>query len=251
RNPLEPPVVANRPPQVLDAGRQRRLRHEAGLPHVVEELLLRNHAITSLEEVDEHVVHLGFDTDDVAVPAELVGVGVELAAREQVDHVDSDPRPATAATVGHGTAAHSTSPRSRRRVLATVRSVRSAEVWTGPRAPGASADLHALPTPSPRSRCRVASESQGKRSHHRKETTRCPAAPTAVMTSSWSGHGRRGAPPRCSWHGWATPWPCWSAPSSRATRCRPTPSRVAASSSFPAGDCSIGCSPAAPPRFAR
>ena len=95
---LEAPVVAHRPPHVLDAGRQRRLRDEAGLPHLVEELLLGNHAITVLEEVDEHVVHLGFDADHIAVPAELVGVGVELAPGEHVDHVDSDrahdpPRP--------------------------------------------------------------------------------------------------------------------------------------------------------------
>ena len=79
-------VVADGLADRLDPGRQRRLTHEAITPDCVEQFLLAHHRAAVLDEVGEHVEHLGFDPDLLAAPPEDDAVQVQLAVGES-DHI--------------------------------------------------------------------------------------------------------------------------------------------------------------------
>ena len=64
---LLPTVVTDRSADGLDSRREGRLRDEARPPHLLQELLLRDHPIPVLEEVAQHVEHLGLDVHGFAV----------------------------------------------------------------------------------------------------------------------------------------------------------------------------------------
>jgi hypothetical protein len=80
------PVVAHRPPGVLDLGRQRRLADEAIAPHVVEQLLLRDDAITMYDEIGQHIDDERLELDDLAVAGQLVAFWIQLEPGPGVPH---------------------------------------------------------------------------------------------------------------------------------------------------------------------
>ena len=83
---LGAPVVADRLARGLDAARQRRLAHEPVAPDVVEQLFLRHDAVAVLDEVAQHVEHLGLDVARLAPAAQLEARRVELELVELEDH---------------------------------------------------------------------------------------------------------------------------------------------------------------------
>ena len=79
-------VVADGLADRLDPRGQRRLTDEAVTPDRVEQFLLAHHRATVLDEVGEHVEHLGFDPDLLAAPSKDDAVQVQLAVGES-DHI--------------------------------------------------------------------------------------------------------------------------------------------------------------------
>ena len=79
-------IVAERPAQVGDRARQRRVGNEAPLPHGIDDLVLRNHPAAFRRQEGEKIHHLRFEmtdasslTDDVEArlhePAAKVEIG--------------------------------------------------------------------------------------------------------------------------------------------------------------------------------
>ena len=79
-------VVADSLPDLLDAGGERRLRHEAIAPHGVQQLVLGHHPVTVRDQVREDVEHHGFDIDGPFTGPQLVRARVDDSAREPVPH---------------------------------------------------------------------------------------------------------------------------------------------------------------------
>ena len=79
-------VVADRLAHRLDARRQRGFAHEAVAPHRVENVALRDDGVAVLDEIGEHVEHLGLDVHDFVAAAEREPIGVEREPREPVPH---------------------------------------------------------------------------------------------------------------------------------------------------------------------
>ena len=84
--PLLPPAVAESLAGRLDPARERRLAHEPVAPHVVEQLLLRDHPVGVHDQVAEDVEHLRLDPTGLARLAQLEALGVELEVLELEDH---------------------------------------------------------------------------------------------------------------------------------------------------------------------
>ncbi len=61
----------------FDARRQRRLADEPITPDVVEQLVLADHPIPVLDQVTQHLEHLGLDGDHVPGPRQLVVVRID------------------------------------------------------------------------------------------------------------------------------------------------------------------------------
>src|SRR6185295_16365262 len=85
-DPLAHSVVADRPSRSLDAARQRGLTDEPVPPHLIEQLLLGDHAVAVAEQVDEDIEDLRLDRHRLAVAAKLEALNVELAAIEGEAH---------------------------------------------------------------------------------------------------------------------------------------------------------------------
>jgi hypothetical protein len=78
-------IVADGLANRLDPRRQRGLTHEAVTPDGVEQLLLAHHRAAVLDEIGEHVEHLGLDPDLLATPPKDDAIQVQLAVSES-DH---------------------------------------------------------------------------------------------------------------------------------------------------------------------
>ena len=85
-DPLVAPAVSDRLAELLDPGRQRRLRHELVSPDDVQEFGLGHHAVPVLDQVGEHVEHLRLDVHQLPVAQQLVASRVEHAVVEAVPH---------------------------------------------------------------------------------------------------------------------------------------------------------------------
>src|SRR5947209_3764224 len=57
-------------------------------PAVLEEFISRHHAVTMLDEVDEHLKHLGFNGNDCTRTAQLVALPIEDTITNVIDHYD-------------------------------------------------------------------------------------------------------------------------------------------------------------------
>jgi hypothetical protein len=79
-------VVGDRLAHRLDARGERRLGDEAVAPHLVEQLLLADHASPPLHEIRQQVERLRFELDLLAVAAQHDPLEIELAVREAKDH---------------------------------------------------------------------------------------------------------------------------------------------------------------------
>jgi hypothetical protein len=79
-------IVADRLAGGLNPSCQGGLTYEAITPDRVEQFLLAHYRAAVLDEVGEHVEHLGFDSDLVATPPKDDAVQVQLAVGES-DHI--------------------------------------------------------------------------------------------------------------------------------------------------------------------
>jgi hypothetical protein len=90
--PLGPPVVADGPAGALDPARQRRLGHEARVPHLVEQLRLGDQAVALAHQQREDVEHLRLHRPELPTHPQLDPAEVELAVLEAEDrHARSVP----------------------------------------------------------------------------------------------------------------------------------------------------------------
>jgi small multidrug resistance family-3 protein len=117
--PLGPPVVADGPAGALDPARQRRLGHEARVPHLVEQLLLRDQAVALAQQQREDVEHLGLNRSPLPTHPQLDPVDIELAALEAEDRHARSTR--TASSPGSRSA--TTRPRASLRAVSVARAL--------------------------------------------------------------------------------------------------------------------------------
>jgi hypothetical protein len=89
---LSPTVVADGATHLLHSRRQRRDRHEAGTPDLVEQFLASHQPVTMPDEVHQQVEGLRLEGDLRAVEAQLVPLRVERARAEGVHHSVTSPR---------------------------------------------------------------------------------------------------------------------------------------------------------------
>ena len=75
--PLRFTIVAERTAGGLDTARQRGLGDEAPTPHRIEQFLFRHESVGVAHQLGQHVEHLGLDSDDLAISAQFVALGVE------------------------------------------------------------------------------------------------------------------------------------------------------------------------------
>ena len=70
-------AVADRLARGVDAAGQRRFRHDAALPDRGDEIVLADHPLAILDQVDQKVEHLRLERDQLAVAPQLAPVRVE------------------------------------------------------------------------------------------------------------------------------------------------------------------------------
>src|SRR5216683_1466557 len=65
---------------------QRRFTHKRAGPAVLQEFVPRHHAISMLDEVDEHLKHLGLNGNDCARTTQLIALCIEDTITKVIDH---------------------------------------------------------------------------------------------------------------------------------------------------------------------
>jgi hypothetical protein len=79
-------VIADRLPRRFDPAAEGRFRDDPAGPDILEEFVLRNHAIPVLDQVTKELEHLGLDVARRAAAAQLEGRRVQLTVTETVNH---------------------------------------------------------------------------------------------------------------------------------------------------------------------
>jgi len=82
-------VIADGAPRRLDAARNGRVRDDASLPDLLDDLVARDDAIAVLDQQHEQIEHLRLDGDGRTIAAHLVGLGVDGNGADQIDHNQS------------------------------------------------------------------------------------------------------------------------------------------------------------------
>jgi hypothetical protein len=81
-------IIAHRLARELDPAAQGGWRHEAMLPDVVQQLVLRDQPVVAREQEGQHIEHLRLDVPHLLAAAQLVQPLVQLEFRELVDLAD-------------------------------------------------------------------------------------------------------------------------------------------------------------------
>jgi len=81
-------VVADRPTHLLDTSRQVRLGEKPMAPHAIEQVGLRHHSITVLDEEHEEIERLRFEVHRSAGASDLTACRIDLDVVEPV-HIRS------------------------------------------------------------------------------------------------------------------------------------------------------------------
>jgi hypothetical protein len=84
--PLRLAVVAENGPRRLHAARDGRVRDDASVPNLLDELVLGDEALAVLHEQRQECKHLGLEAQDPAALAQLHGGEIQLEVGEGVDH---------------------------------------------------------------------------------------------------------------------------------------------------------------------
>ena len=80
------PGVAEGPAHHPNAALQRIIADKLPRPQPLEQLLLGDHAVVVLHEIDEHVEHLGAQRDALPRPAQFIELRVEGILAKDVEH---------------------------------------------------------------------------------------------------------------------------------------------------------------------
>src|SRR5262245_37571686 len=83
---LRPPTVTNGLARRHNAVVQRHLTDKLVGPELFQELVLRDHPLTMLDEVEQDVKHLRFELTRLASVTQLIQAGVEFVLRKDVAH---------------------------------------------------------------------------------------------------------------------------------------------------------------------
>ena len=79
-------VVAERLPRRFHAARHGRVRDDAAVPDLLDDLVLRDQTLAVLDQEREQREHLPLEVDDLAVRPQLDGGEIQLEPTEPVDH---------------------------------------------------------------------------------------------------------------------------------------------------------------------
>jgi hypothetical protein len=82
------PIISHR---LADSGQalgQRRFTHKRAGPAVIKEFVSRHHAVTMLDEVDEHLKYLGLNGNYCTRTMQLVALLIEDTITKVIDHCD-------------------------------------------------------------------------------------------------------------------------------------------------------------------
>ena len=80
-------AVADRLARGIDAAGQRRLRHDAAAPDRRDHVVLADHAVAVLDQIDQQVEHLRLDRDALALAMQFAPVDVEDVVFKEKLHV--------------------------------------------------------------------------------------------------------------------------------------------------------------------
>ncbi len=79
-------VIAERLPRRFHAARHGRVRDDAAVPDLLDDLVLRDHALAVLDQEREQREDLGLEVTALPSDAQLDGGEIQLELTEPVDH---------------------------------------------------------------------------------------------------------------------------------------------------------------------
>jgi hypothetical protein len=77
-------IVADRPPNQVDAGGQRRLRNNSSIPDCGHKIVLADDAVAVGDQVDQQVEDFWFNGQQIAVAAKLAPLRIEAKAFKKI-----------------------------------------------------------------------------------------------------------------------------------------------------------------------
>jgi hypothetical protein len=86
---LRVPTITHTQAHQPDAALQRRIANELLRPYLLAQLLLRNHMVAMLQEIEEYLKDLGGESQASTGPAQGIETGIERTVSEDVGHVTS------------------------------------------------------------------------------------------------------------------------------------------------------------------
>src|SRR5262245_48308191 len=83
---LVPACIPDRLAHGIDAAGQRRLRDDAAIPHLLEQLILADDALAMLEQIEQQIENLGLKRHALSSAAELPPLGIKYMIFKAKSH---------------------------------------------------------------------------------------------------------------------------------------------------------------------